>query len=97
MLSTGTPYGLIAMNRVCEPVAMPDRLTCSAVAPGRHVTKYDLVRVAVDLALGRERVAGLPASFADDDRVQHLEVDHRGRRVVDPQDRAVRARAAAWP
>ena len=41
MLSTGTPYGLMAMKRVCEPVAMPDRFTCSAPAPGGTVTKYD--------------------------------------------------------
>jgi hypothetical protein len=37
--STGRPYGLIAMNRICDPVAMPDMFTCSAVAPSGTVTK----------------------------------------------------------
>ena len=43
MLSTGTPYGLNAMKRVCDPVAMPERFTCNAPAPGGTVTKYDVV------------------------------------------------------
>jgi hypothetical protein len=30
------------MKRVCEPVAMPDRLTCNAAAPSGTVTKNDL-------------------------------------------------------
>lgn len=40
--STGTPNGLIAMNRVCEPVAIPERFTWRALAPSGTVTKYDV-------------------------------------------------------
>jgi hypothetical protein len=45
VLSTGTPHGSIAMNRVCEPVAIPDRFTCNAVAPDGTSMKYDTVEL----------------------------------------------------
>ena len=42
--STGTPYGLLAIQRTWLPAAIPLRLTCRALAPSGTVTNSFLVR-----------------------------------------------------
>ena len=69
---------------------MPDRFTCSALAPSGTVTKNDAVELRSTEPDERLRVRRLLRVHAHHDRVEHLEVDHRRRRVVDLEQAAGR-------